>query len=554
MENFQNFNNFSFKSLNNEKIIKDEFENEIIENKLALRKKKLYQILLQKRKNYFIPNSLNDNACQLKEVSILIHKNTFEEIQSGLNKFYDFLINNEKLEKTDIKYIYENIYYRLLDLITSEKIFEKNANMNKIFFLINYLTTENNIFIEPITETIFLSQFKEVIEINLKNSLFLSKIIPVLSDMMINKKKFAQIMKEIDIIKIIKILMTEKGNKESIEQLLILMNNFIININENKTSKYQFILDYALSLFNENLINYFNDENESLIILSLFDILIYTTNDPGNLQKIKESNCIQFIKYLIDNHYKHNLNINNNKYILKSVELLSNILLITNNLEDKKNIILYIYSNSNSLIDINLPFVKEFNDSITNKNFPFVNVLLKCIISLVNNCAQFCELYCNNDFISCLMKLIMENVQKKIKNQIIIFFINLVECDNIKIYKNILNSNIIPTIISYLNKKKKSKKESTKIIIFNILLFIKNCFLIEEKNNINEIKNILDKYKYKEIIEYLIDDKDKSISDISRITFIKYFSESENIYTQKKNNNKKEEKEYFRNMMEKSTW
>ena len=543
MENFQNFNNYSYKSLNNEKNIKDEFENGITENKLALRKKKLYQILLQKRQNYKIPNFINDKEGQLKEVSILIHRNTFEEIQTGLNKFYDFLINNEKLEKNDIKYIYENIYYRLIDLITSEKNYKRNGHIDKVFFLINYLIADNNIFIGPITETIFLSQFKEMINLNMDNIDFISKIIPFLSDMLINKKKFGEIMKEIDIIKIIKILIMQNINKESIEQLLILMNNFIININENKTSKFQFILEYSLRLFNNEIIDYSNDENESLIILSLFDILIYMTKDSENLKIIKESNCIQIIKYFIDKNYKQNKIINCNKYLLKSEELLSNILLITKNFDDKKNIILYMSSNSNNLSETNLPFIAEFFDAIANKDFPLVNILLKCITSLVNNCVQFCELYCNSDFVNCLMKLFVENVQKKIKNEIIIFFINMVECDNVKIFKNLLNFNILPIFVSYLNKKKKSKKESTKIIIFNILLFIKKCFLIDERNNMNEIKNILDKYKYKDILEYLIENKDESISDLSRSTFIKNYSESENIYIPNQSNSKNEEKE-----------
>ena len=57
------------------------------------------------------------------------------------------------------------------------------------------------------------------------------------------------------------------------------------------------------------------------------------------------------------------------------------------------------------------------------------------------------------------------------------------------------------------------------------------------------IKNILEKYNYKNIIEYLIDDKDESISDISRTTFIKYFSKEENVYMPGLSFNKKEEKE-----------
>ena len=545
MENYQNYNNISYKTFNNTKKEEDEFQEEIISNKLSIRKKRLYQILLQKRQNNYNQNIILDKTNQLKEVSSLIHQNAFEEIQTGLNKFYDFLSSKEKLEKNDIKYIYENIYYRLLDLINSEKSYEKNGHMNKSFFLISYLTSENNIFIQPITEDFFLMQFHECIEININNSLFISEIIPMLSDMMINKKKFNQIMKEIDIVKIIKIVIAQNlKNKENIEQLLILMNNYIMNINKNKTSKFQFILEYALSLFNNNdIINYINNEDGSLILMSLFDILIYMTIDINNMELIKKSNLMQFIKYVIDSSYKDNKIINDNKYLIKSEELLSNILLNTKNFIDKKNILLYIYSSNNDKSQNNLPFTFEFINSIINKNFHFANILLKCITSLVNNCIEFCELYCSKDFINYLIKLFLENIPKKLKNEILIFFINIVECQNVQIYTYLLNFNLISTFVSYLTKKKNSKKESTKIIIFNIILFIKKCLLIEEKNKISKIISILNNHKYKELIEFFIESKDESISDISRSTFIKYFSEEENIYIPSNNNYKKEKNE-----------
>ena len=147
MEIFQNINKSSYKPLNKEKKEEYDLEQEIILNKLSLRKKKLHEMLLQKRLNYTSQNIEKDKINQLKEISILVHKDKFDDIQTGLNKFYDFLINNDKLEKEHIKYIYENIFYRLQDIIYTEKIFENNGNMNKILFLINYLTTENNIFI-----------------------------------------------------------------------------------------------------------------------------------------------------------------------------------------------------------------------------------------------------------------------------------------------------------------------------------------------------------------------------------------------------------------------
>ena len=543
MENFQNF-----KSSYKEKKAQNDLEEEIILNKLSLRKKKLYEILLQKRLNFISQNSEKDENCQLKEVSILIHKETFDDIQKGLHILYEFLINVNKLEKPHIKYIYENIYYRLLDIINSEKIFDDKGNMSKIFFLINYLTTENNIFIEPITENIFLSNLKKIIELNIDKELFINMIIPVLSDMLINKKKFSQIMKEIDIVKLMKIKIEQNStNKESIEQLLILMNNFIINIKENKTHKYQFILEYTLNLIKSDINNFFNDEDKSLFLLSLFDILIYMANDSENMKLIKESNCLVFIKNVI-NDYKHNKIVNNYIYLLKCEELLSNILLGTQNFEDKKNIIFFIYSsdilNKNIKEANNLPFINEFIYSISNKNYHLSNAFLNCIISLINNCVEFAELYINdNNFINGLIKLFSEKIPKKMKNSIILFLIKIVECNNIKIYKYLLNFDIIPILVNYLNLKKKPKKEPTKIIIYNILLFIKKCLSIEEENNMNDISNILIKYNYKEIIETLIDNKDESISDISRKIFINYLSESEKEYIPKINVNKKEKED-----------
>ena len=53
----------------------------------------------------------------------------------------------------------------------------------------------------------------------------------------------------------------------------------------------------------------------------------------------------------------------------------------------------------------------------------------------------------------------------------------------------------------------------------------------------NEIMKILEKYNFKETIEFLIENKDESISDISRSMFIKFFSTPENVYCQNNKNN-----------------
>ena len=323
-----------YKTILNDKN-EDDFLNQVISNKLYLRKNKLYKLLMQKR-NKNISSIEKENTKEiLLQIAILIHKEDFENISSGLNMFYDYLINN-KLGKENIKYIFENIYYRLLDIIISEKSFDKNKNMNCILFLINYLTTENNVFIGPITEDLFLTNLKKIIEININNKLFINEIIPLLSDMLSNRQRFAQIMNEIEVINIIKIKITENNkDKDDIEKLFILINNFILNISEDKTHRFKFILEYILNFLNSNdIINNIkklnNDENTSIMI-SLFDILIYMAKNKKNVKILYESNCISFIKNLINNN-----NFNSNIYLIKSYELLSNILMNSESAEYKK--------------------------------------------------------------------------------------------------------------------------------------------------------------------------------------------------------------------------
>ena len=533
---------FPYKSINNDNNEKEEFEKEIIANKLSIRKRKLYQILQQKRKINSLNNTKEDKnqINQLSQVSILIQREGNNDIQSGLNIFYNFLINNEELDKENIEYILENIYYRLLDIILTDKYYDNNRHMSKIFFLINYLTTENNVFIGPLTESFFLTQFKKVIELNINNNNFISEIVPILSDMLINKKKFVQIMNEIDIIKVMRIKMEQSMNdKDNMEHLLLLMNNFILNINQEKTNKFVFILEYVLNIFKiicETNIDINNNE-ESLIMISILDILIHMSSNQENLKIIKNNNCIQFIKNMIYNSK------NNNTYsnILKCYELLSSIIKNTNNSNDKKDIITFIYQGN-----INgLPFVKELIDSIKSKKKSYVYILLSNITSLIYNCDDFCELYCShNDFINMLLNLFPSKTTKRIKNEIIIFFINVLENNNIKIYKYLLNTNIFQVFITYISKKTKSKNESTKIIIYNIFYFINKCVLIDEENNNKEIIKILNKYKFKEIVEEYIENKDESISDISRTIFIKFFSGPENFF---QNNNFKDNKDIYDN-------
>ena len=313
-------------------------------------------------------------------------------------------------------------------------------------------------------------------------------------------------MDTIDIIKIMKVKINENNfDKDNIENVLLLMNNFIMNISKDMTNKFKFILEYILNVLNcnylmNNLVNS-NNNDESFIMISIFDILIHMVNGQGNMKIIKKSNCFLFIKNIINN-YK-NINIDYNLYLLKCYEFLSNIILNEKTSEDKKNKITYFYQHNDVNDSIGLPFVNELIECIKLKNKSFVYILINCIISLVNNSNEFCELYCsNNNFINILINLFKEKNPKKIKNEIINFFINIIEINNIKNYKYILNIDIFTSFISYLIKKKKSKNESTKIILYNILYFINKCLLLENDHNMNEIMKIWKNIILKKLLNF----------------------------------------------------
>ena len=86
-------------------------------------------------------------------------------------------------------------------------------------------------------------------------------------------------------------------------------------------------------------------------MISLFDILIDMSKDQKNMKIINKSICFNFIKKVINNTKVFNSNV----YLIKSYELLSSILMNSENLENKKNIITYIYNN----ISNELPFANE---------------------------------------------------------------------------------------------------------------------------------------------------------------------------------------------------
>ena len=146
-------------------------------------------------------------------------------------------------------------------------------------------------------------------------------------------------------------------------------------------------------------------------------------NNQSNLKIIANSNCINFIKNIIN----ANKNIIQNLYLLKCYELLSNILMNTDNSDSKKDIINFIYNNSkNNIINIqiDLPFIKELKESIKIKNKSFIYILINCIISLINNNEFFSELYCfNNDFINELIIYLQVKRRKKLKMKLLYFLL-----------------------------------------------------------------------------------------------------------------------------------
>ena len=521
------------KKLNNNGI-KDDYIIQLTENNLKRRKEKMQNLLLSKRlanSEIFNDNKNNSIEEQLKQISILIYKNTPDEIDKGLNLLNNFFIQNEINNKEIINYIIENIFYRLLDLIKSNKSFENNIHMEKIIYLINFLTTYEKKFILILTQDISINLLNLLILENNNNERFIFAFVPLISDLLTEKERFFKLVKIIDIVNFIKncINIHLNTSNNAIENFLILINNFIINIPEDYTPKCKFILKYVLTVFTNNFKSLY-DNNSILAITSIFDILIHFESNKENNELIANNNLLLTIKNIIS---RDDTNIT---YKIKCFELLCNIIKASEDFSSKKIIISVFYD-----LNKEIPFCNELVNYISLKNYPIINILIRCICSLCDKCIEFSELYfLSNDFIQLFINLFETKSSRKTKNEILICLIEVIGAKNIKIYNFLIkNKKIFSVLLSYLNKKIKSKKNVNKIIIYNIIYLI-NLFL-ELKQNDNFIFDLLEEYKFKNILESLIKNKDEDICSLSRNIFIQYYSENENMLNEENEKNKNNE-------------
>ena len=401
--------------------------------------------------------------------------------------------------------------------------------MEKIIHLINFLTKCEKKFISILTQDIFINLLNLLIKENSNNERFLFAFISLISDILSDKDKFFKLVKIIDIINFIKNCINIQINTSNNvrENFLILINNFIINIPENFTHKFKFILKYVLNKLDNNF-KFLYDNNSILAITAVFDILIHFGLNKENSELIINNDLLLLIKNI------NNTNDVNITYKIKCFELLCNIIKTSEDFSSKCNIIGIFYD-----LNEDIPFYNELINYIKLKNFSLINVLIRCICSLCNECTEFSELYfLNNNFILLFINLYEAKSPKKIKNEILICFIELIRAKNNKIYNNFIKSKIIfPVLLNYAHKKNKSKKTANKIIVYNIIYLI-NLFL-ELRQHKNFIFDLLNECKFKNLLELLTKNKDEDICSLSRSIFIQYYSENENTLNEENDKNKR---------------
>ena len=208
---------------------------QIEENILRKRKNKLYENIMNKRFN-------NINIINLKDIVKQIHDE--ENILFGLTNIKNFIQNNY-LNKEQTKYFFENIYYRIVDIL-----FEKNSKyILECLIIINELIKQSDKFLFPLTENLFLVKFDELIKKNKRDDNFINNIIIFLSELLSIRKDYFIINKKISIYALI----IEEINKEifriDLNYFLKFLYYFIFSFPTHYLNKLSKICDWIIKVF-----------------------------------------------------------------------------------------------------------------------------------------------------------------------------------------------------------------------------------------------------------------------------------------------------------------
>ena len=502
----KNENIFLSMKLRNEKYSyqerKNDFNIQIEENILRKRKNKLNEGIMNKR---FPEIQIID----LKEIVRQIHNE--QNILLGLTNLKNFIQTN-LLNKKEITFILENIYYRIVDIL-----FEKNTKyISECLIIINELIKQTKEFLFPLTENLFLEKFQEIINKNKNDNFFMNQIIIFLPELLSIRKDYFIINKKISIFKIIIEEINQEIFRINLNNFLKLVYYFLVSFPNNYLNKLSKICDWIVNIFlhiseieRNSYKNYF------------YKIMVCFSKKIEYIDIFINKGVINIIMSLISKMD----NINDELYLLS--------FFLDGTIEQKIKI-LGLKNRDNNFI----PFIKELEEiKYNNKNNVY---FFSCISSFIHNNHIYTEKFLNSQkFLNILFINFNKFTSKSIKNEILLMTIYLFENNKELCYKKLNEINFLIILVKYLKRILNSslKKEINEFIICNILEII-SIYLQYESNNyeIIESKISLDIYDFENILNKLIsNDNNEFINNISRNLYIKYYNQNEN-YFQSSNN------------------
>ena len=524
---------------------------------------------------------INDELKTKEAVEKIISENSFKSIFSYINEIYkdnNFQIDvlkyglfllNEKL----LKFIDDNDDDKAKEVdneqveINNNKIIKELIENNIQDILIKLLTFSQNEIKNKDNETIILSLAYQILvnytylsNENQLNFLIADDILKIHLFFL----RFSS--EEHNIINILRMLYNifVIYNIPSLDKLLCFNNYELINIlneyiSSGVTSKNYIIIDKILDIYSEYLLSiYYDLEDIKDINIKIFDEIyeatlqsIFCNNKNifsncltiiGNLYKIcfklnkidflskiiLNSNTKPVIKYILDYNY-----VDSAENIIDLCKIITHIIkceTYCNNLNTKKQLEQFIIEiNNNDMNDYEIIFIIT---NLIQKNYTN-----KIMTNLVNVLIALCD---SGTFYM--------NLFESLSNPIIIL-INNINCPNYKLRKKVL------TALEKITDKKELKisNQLVKEQIFNQLKYIidpDSSFCGEEKmiiscldiiNNLLEvgeimksfgskINNNLDSFKFyggKEILEKLMNNKNKNIYEKALAIYNKYLSKNE---------------------------
>ncbi|MCQ2821219.1 MAG: hypothetical protein MJ252_28495 [archaeon] len=517
-------------------ITREDFRDQVVDKKLSLKKEDRSK-KINKRRTLWLNNikehgQLNINAIQcmlpltLTEISYLLFNNPKpllqnkklisapeDSVQFGLQKLYEYFIDEGHLKAQDIKSLKDNFYYRLLDL------FKNCPKYTSILIPIYiYLTDEIDHFVGMIVRDGVLNTLGNILQNNdIYQSCRIDFNLLVSNILSENQNIYNEITKFIDIGCILR---WEMNNGNYNENYVYLLYNFLVYLPKDQMVQYNDIIFNTLKLFTKE----YNEKGP--LLNDLFDIIIVLSKNENLIQVFLEQNFVFVIKDTLQN---------NSIYIHKVLELLFYLLKGNDSQKDiiigNNPPILPFFDQVKLYYDASIKHKTENNSHSLKLNEKFLYEYLHCIRSLIYRSIKYSKGYFSQKiFYDFLMTVLESGLSEKIKNEVLIIISVTLDLKNDSINAYFLKEKCHKNIYSYV--KSIMESQGKEMNLTNALIILEKLLNFGDKacTSTNLVLKDLYGSEMDRRLSKLIDYKNQEISDVSRSIYVKYFNQDENYY------------------------